>query len=55
MKGKFGRRCRENQPATTGIDRREAEYVPEESAIGIRILRVYDCMHSGDRHGYSCL
>ena len=43
-------RQREDQPAVTGIDRREPEHVLEELSHRLRVLAVDDCVNSGD-HG----
>src|SRR5215831_13386613 len=46
--GYFGRRCREDQPPTAGIDRRKAKHVSEEGPICLRVSCVDDSMHARD-------
>src|SRR5215467_11137677 len=44
MKGGFGGRQREDEPAMTGVNGRKLENVPEERTVGIGILAVDDDM-----------
>src|SRR5580700_3248352 len=48
MKGGFGRRKREDEPAVAGIDRGEAEDVAEEGAVGFGVLGLNDDVRAGD-------
>src|SRR5215813_2053032 len=51
--GYFGRRCREDQPPTAGIDRRKAKHVSEEGPICLRVSCVDDGMHASDHRSLS--
>ncbi len=53
MKGRFGRRQREDQPAVAGIDGREPKHIAKEDAVCLCILAVDDDMCAGNHDGSS--
>ena len=49
--GDFGGRQSEDQPSLADVDVRQLKHVPQERAVGLRILAVNDGMGSGDHAG----
>jgi len=48
MRGQFGGRQGEDEPAVAGVDRRELEHVSDECTNRVSVLGEDDCAGAGD-------
>ncbi len=55
MKSSFRWRQSENQPSVTRVHGCKSEDIPEERAVGLRVLAVQDYVRTGDHNFCRCL